>query len=445
MPKRPLKEGAAGHGRIRYIDIREGVVAAECRVLDSDGKVRTVRAQGGTNDDAETNLLRKLNERTGPPAQKKRTLFGPHGEPLPEGLDVEGKILPTTTIREATMFWLTEVSNDKSLKQQSRGYWRRVARHTVLKQPTPGMTEAQRRVGEAAQNLSAKPVTLTVRDVGTFIKRLASDTPGQARKARQLLALVLDEALDDEAIKFNPARVGKLPKSVAKARKAAKSQLKALSPDQHYEFLDAYRAWRGVSDGKDGAPRDPSHLIEDVIHVLAGTGLRINELLGLRLEDIDLDSNEPSILPSGTVVRLNGLPLRYQVGTKSRDEGEEPRPADRLTLPEDAVTALRRQIQINGHHTYVFVTGSGNLVNASNIHRAFRAIRPLHLAFVTPHTYRRSVATWLRDAGSAALATAQLRHDDSRSTDDYLKDVIGAATNNAALLNKVLKRGDDVG
>jgi integrase len=49
-------------------------------------------------------------------------------------------------------------------------------------------------------------------------------------------------------------------------------------------------------------------------------------------------------------------------------------------------------------------------VSRANMRQALRAALPEHLAWVTPHSFRRTMATVVRDALGAELAQQQLSH-----------------------------------
>ena len=58
----------------------------------------------------------------------------------------------------------------------------------------------------------------------------------------------------------------------------------------------------------------------------------------------------------------------------------------------------------------VFANRDGGWMSLANMRRALRAALPEELAWVTPHSFRRTVATVVRDAVGAELAQRQLSH-----------------------------------
>jgi len=64
----------------------------------------------------------------------------------------------------------------------------------------------------------------------------------------------------------------------------------------------------------------------------------------------------------------------------------------------------------------------------------------LALNFVTPHTFRRSVATWLKAADATAAATAQLGHSSEAVTEEfYIQQQTRGTVDNSVLLQSILE------
>jgi len=295
-------------------------------------------------------------------------------------------------------------------------YWRRVGRQTVLKDT----------------KLAGTPLAdVTAGQLNRYPKGLRIATPSQAGKAKLLLRQVLASAVFDGAIALNVSH--DLPKP--KKQKSAKKQVRALTIGEYNEFRNELEHWvvAPTSTRRGGAPRDGSFLVRDVLAVFACTGIRHNEALGLRPQDVYLDQEKPQIAVRGTLVEIRGLPIFYQPEPKT-DAGEPI-----ITVPSSVADALRRQMDINGSTEFVFTTGSGKPVSESHVTRTFRSFRPPHLSFVTPQTYRRSVATWLMQADSTAAATAQLGHEKEDTTEEfYIQQQEKGLVDNSATLEALL-------
>lgn len=84
--------------------------------------------------------------------------------------------------------------------------------------------------------------------------------------------------------------------------------------------------------------------VEPAITVLLGTGLRIGELLGLKWEDLDLESTEKTLTVNRTLVRIRD---------KKEFAFQEPKTASgtrTIPLQESVVRALKRQKINQAHH-----------------------------------------------------------------------------------------------
>ena len=412
MARSALGVGVIRHGKISTATHKSGDgFVARCRVNDGT-KVRSITAQGRSAAEATEALLTKL-ETWVPPKRRRATRVGPDGEPLGNEVETEAeRVGPETTLGDAVRLWLAEVSADPERRLQTRDYWRRVARQTVLKD----------------EKFSSKLVSkITAGDAARYIATIKRTTPGQARKARTLLKLVWAMAVLDGDITHNV--ILDTPHV-----KRGKTKVRALTREEFHEFRQAIRVWREESIGRGGSPRDSSFLVTDVVEALAATGLRINELLGLRPQDLDLDADKPTATVRGTLVSVTGHGITWQEAPKT-DSGLRC-----LTLPALGVEAFRRQLELNGSDQFVFTTGTGAPVSEHNITRVFRVARPDHLAFVTPHTFRRSVATWLKEADATAAATAQLGHSSEAITEEfYIQQQTRGIVDNSGVLQSVLE------
>ncbi len=152
----------------------------------------------------------------------------------------------------------------------------------------------------------------------------------------------------------------------------------------------------------------------DPILVLIGTGLRRGELLGLRWEDVDLKAGRLSV--TGKLVRVRGGGLQRQNFTKS-EAGLRT-----VLLPKFVVQVLddRRRRPYFGEQEMLFSSSRGTWRDLDNFNKDWRKVRDdLGVAEVSSHSFRKTVATLLDDAGlSATLAADQLGHSRTSMTQD---------------------------
>jgi integrase len=89
-------------------------------------------------------------------------------------------------------------------------------------------------------------------------------------------------------------------------------------------------------------------------------------------------------------------------------------------LPRFGVDALTALIaETGGLEGPVFVNRDGGWISLANMRRALRATLPDDLAWVTPHSFRRTVATVVRDAHGPAAAQQRLSHAKLATTEAH--------------------------
>ena len=73
------------------------------------------------------------------------------------------------------------------------------------------------------------------------------------------------------------------------------------------------------------------------------------------------------------------------------------------------VVASVKEAQID-QRSVVFANRDGGWMSLANVRRSLRAALPGHLTWVTPHSFRRSVATVVRDTHGVEAAQQRLSH-----------------------------------
>ena len=196
--------------------------------------------------------------------------------------------------------------------------------------------------------------------INRYLNELARKTPTQAKNARKVLSMVLRSCVLDGAIPTNP--VNDLPRRSPKSK-----PVRALDAAGFQRMRELFDAWRSVGVGQNGAPRHPSFAAIDAFEVMAGTGLRIGEVLSLRPADLALDAEIPTLTITGTLTEVAGAGgVQRQPFPKSDDSVRT------VALPVFVVRALRRQMELNGSPDLVFTTGTGRCISPGNIRRAWR-------------------------------------------------------------------------
>ena len=130
-------------------------------------------------------------------------------------------------------------------------------------------------------------------------------------------------------------------------------------------------------------------------------------VLALRWSDVDLLADPPTVKISGTLVdhqRIAGKPLHRQEARK----GDAP--THTVVLPRFGVEAFTALLGETGPDGPVFANRGGGWSSLANMRRSLRAALPDELRWITPHSFRRTVATVVRDDHGPALAQQQLSH-----------------------------------
>jgi integrase len=103
--------------------------------------------------------------------------------------------------------------------------------------------------------------------------------------------------------------------------------------------------------------------------VLAATGLRESELLGLRWTDFDADAGTVTV--TGKLVRATGYGLTRIDDTKSA-AGKRTLPLPRFAA--DALTA-RRRLPFLGEQAMIFPSSAGTWRDPNNFNKQWRQVR----------------------------------------------------------------------
>jgi integrase len=183
----------------------------------------------------------------------------------------------------------------------------------------------------------------------------ASRSASTTRQALTVLAMTLDAAMRQELVRRNVARLVDRPR--VERREAA-----SYSSDQVALLLDRARGER----------------LEPLLSLLAYTGMRKGEALGLCWTDVVLDGDRPHLRVTGTLSRQGGALRKSEPKT---DAGRRAVP-----LVPAAVDALRRQRSRQvvermaagtawAESDYVFTTETGTPIDPRNALRWFYSVR----------------------------------------------------------------------
>lgn len=355
-------------GQITTRTAASGRIEVRTRYRDWDGKVRLVQATGPTAAAAERALKAKLAE---------RCLFQPAFTTLS----------PDSPFTDLVTYWLEDLDLEDRLSKTTRQLYERNMRTLVI--PAFGQ--------------------LTLREIGVarcdhFLKQLAKQSYSRAKQARVVLRLALGLAVRHEVLPRNPmdhvARLHREPRVPDALTPAEVNAIRAAIA--HWE------AGRSVSGPK------PNGQLGAIVEVMLGTSARIGEVLAIRRRDIDITSAVPSIRIAGTIVSRKGEP------TFRQDHPKTARSRRVVALPSFTAEAVRRRlasIDDAGLDTLLFHSREGTPLTAANVRRQLRhVLGRAGTTGVTPHMFRRTVATAVNENAGIELAAELLGHTDPKIT-----------------------------
>lgn len=358
-----MRVEATGSGRFR----------ARARFRDYDGVTREIERVGSTKGAARNALTSALAERT-----------------APAGDDITGD----TRLSIVAEVWRAENQGDWA-SNTARRYGEVLTDHVL----------------PALGNLTVREASVTRLD--RFLKAITESIGGAtARICRSVLSGIMGLAVRHGAAQTNPVR------EVAGITVVHK-EVRALTLDEVATLRAATKAWQegrpirptgGPSTPRRGRMPAPDTL--DIIDTLLATGARIGEVLALDWPSVELEPGEEAVTITGTVVWED-----QPAGPRKLVRQPNPKTSSsrrRLELPRFAAdTLLRRRVMLSDGNPsgIVFPSTSGTLRDPNNVRKTWRKIREeAGFGWVTPHTFRATVATLLDAEVDLRSASDQLGH-----------------------------------
>ena len=380
-------------GDIGTVRTPGGRYTARARYRDWDGKTRLVEATGETSKAASQALKQKLTS---------RALFQPSSTVL----------TPDSAFGELVAYWLDDLDLEDRLSRTSRLLYERNMRTLVL---------------PAFENL-------TLREIGVarcdhFLKQMAKKSYSRARHARLVLRLALALAVRHEVLPRNPVD------SVSRLHRPPHTP-DALTPVEVNAIRLAIAGWetgRAISGPK------PDGQLGAIVEVMLGTSARIGEVLAVRRRDIDITSARPSIRIAGTIVSHKG-----ELTTR-QDHPKTAKSRRTVAIPTFTAEAVRKRlvkVDDPSLDALLFTTREGNPLTTNSVRRQLRLVMKLAgITGVTPHMFRRTVATVINEQAGVDLAAELLGHTNTKITiQHYIRrnEMVNPAT--AELLDRALAK-----
>jgi integrase len=303
----------------------------------------------------------------------------------------QGDLTSASSFRHLVDVWLADLDLEDALAPSTRALYERNMRQLVM---------------PAFEHYALREIS--VRKVDQFIKTLAkTKSYSMAKQARTVLSLAFGLAVRYDAMRENPVR------DTARLRKPP-AQAMSLTTQQVDEIRRAVRGWRRGS-GLPGPP--PDGQLEQIIEVMLGTSARIGEVLAIRKCDVDVTRSPATVRLCGTIVSPTGKPTHRQPHPKTMKSTRT------VSVPSFTAEVLRARlvaIVSEAPDQLIFFSRNGTPLTTNNIRRRLRAVlEEAGIEGVTPHSFRRTVATVLDRAGGADLAAEMLGHTSSKITKEH--------------------------
>ena len=364
-PRARLPVGA--HGNITVRKVPSGSWCASAYYRDSHGVRRLVRATAQTKGKARAALLERFTD------------YAPYS--------TGGRF---TTTAEA---WFTQWSIDKAPATVRK--IRRVLDIHIL----PELGALQLR------EVRTSTCEALVRAVESGRVRSGKGGHGVAQQVRTALIAILDEGVRQDLIETNPAlRTGVVRTRTPEVRTLTAEQLREVR-----QLVHDYASAPGVAAGA---------YLADVVDFMIGTGVRSGEAYGLRWEDVDLESGR--VIIQGMLTHHAGA-ITYQATTKTGN-------ARAFYLPAWVLETLRaRRARVGVESEFVFLDREGRFLRSTTVIWALKRALGERYAWVSPRTFRKSVATLVARELGDELASVQLGHESARMTRQHYIERRGEA------------------
>lgn len=323
---------------------------ARVRFVREDGVRDRVSKRGATEDEAKRLVIaearRRLKEKmvreTVDPESGKKTASRRSAKVTPSSTWREaGKNLrmDATISDVAEVYLLRMETRSRRLAAQSRNQKKRTVRKHVMGSDLGKLIMHRLTVGDISEWY----------DNGVDMGR-ASTTHQTLTELREIidLACELGVRADNPARVYHAVRVTPEPGYIPTG---AELQLLRKAIRQYVE-----------RPGRKGPKPQP--YLRHTIDIVAGTSLRIGEIMSIEWDEVLLDSEPPLFKLTGNVVEGHGVPKQKVYEVKNRDGGR------RVPLPNFVVDVLRErwaQAQLTERLTFVFETSTGRPVGMHQI------------------------------------------------------------------------------
>jgi integrase len=270
---------------------------------------------------------------------------------------------------------------------------------------------------------------VTTSRLDLFLVRLRATSTSRQRKTKVVLGAMLGMAVRHDALTVNPVH------QTSRIHRE-RSETRSLTLEDLTTVREALRAWTAKQRPGPKASSD----MADIIDLMLATGARIGEILALRRADVSLDADRPNLTINGTIKTEPGKGT-YRKATPKSDSSVRT-----VVLPDFAIAVLRRRLAASRENPNdaVFPTRNGTWQQVNNVERRWRQIRKdTGLDWVTPHTFRKTVATLISERVDAETASQQLGHSSPAITREFYISKPAIAADVAHVLEELARPEDD--
>ena len=383
--------GLGTWGSVRTTQVREGAFRSRTRIRDKDGVPREVTATGTTRAAAERALRDKLVERVIP---------------------TEHLITADTTVGKLAKLWLQYLRDEGRIENTTINEYERVLTKVVI--PELGGVRLRE---------------LTTSRLDMFLVALRAISASRQRKTKVVLGAMLGLAVRHDALVVNPVQ------QTSRIHRE-KSETRSLTLEDLETVRQALRTWSTQTRPGPKASSD----MADIIDLMLATGARIGEILAVRWADVELDAARPNLTINGTIK------TEPDKGTYRKPSPKSDASVRTVVLPDFAVGVLRRRRGATRENPIdaVFPTRNGTWQQVNNVERRWRQIRKdTGLDWVTPHTFRKTVATLISERVDTETASQQLGHSSPAITREFYISKPAIAADVAHVLEELARPADD--
>lgn len=371
------------YGDINCTQRANGTWLARARYCDVDGVVREYRKSGETKNKARGNLKAFFVEHTG--------TFG------------DGAIAPDDTVQELLDLWFAKMEKAGRPTPETLAAYKYHLRWVLDRDKT------EHPLG-AYQLRHVRPVIIQA------ALDSADISADMRKKIRSVLVRAFNLAIFHEALNGNPASaVPSVPVPRVKKKSIPVEDLDAVRA--------AIREWANAE--RRNGPKSVD--LPDIVDLLIATGMRIGEVLALRWSDIELTA--PSARRDDETW-FPWLMVNGQITSKGKrvNYGKTHAAIRPIALPDWAASLLRRRKleQPPNDIDAVFASRNGTWHFPGNVQSRLWHIRQLDdyadiaaLRDVSPHSFRRTVATEIDEVYDADAAKDQLGHTSKTVTERH--------------------------